>query len=179
MNSINKPAQILIAFLFIFIFNSLIIPVRSQTVSEEDSLSFDLNKPPKPCFSEDAVLPFPPLSQTEPSLPSLWLAQQLYGGKILQNWYIENSMVQLYPNLYLDSLVTLVVDRENWNAERYLGQYVFVNQFANITRGYGYNLRVCNLQGDLLAYYYCDFTNTPLNCQVQIRSTGLRRRDFQ
>jgi len=179
MNSINKPAQILIAFLFIFIFNSLIIPVRSQTVSEEDSLSFDLNKPPKPCFSEDAVLPFPPLSQTEPSLPSLWLAQQLYGENILQNWYIENSMVQLYPNLYLDSLVTLVVDRENWNAERYLGQYVFVNQFANITRGYGYNLRVCNLQGDLLAYYYCDFKTSPLNCQVQIRSTGLRRRDFQ
>ncbi len=179
MNLINKSAKILIAFLFIFIFNSLIFPVRSQTVSEEDSLSFDLNKLPKPCFSEDAVLAFPPLSQTEPSIPSLWLAQQLYGGKILQNWYIENSMVQLYPNLYLDSLVTLVVDRENWNAERYLGQYVFVNQFANITRGYGYNLRVCNLQGDLLAYYYCDFKTSPLNCQVQIRSTGLRRRDFQ
>ncbi len=179
MNLINKQAKIFIGFILILIFNSLIVPVRSQTVLEEDSLSFGLNKPPKPCFSEDAVLPFPPLSQTEPSIPSLWLGEQLYGGKILQNWYIENSVVQLSPNLYLDSLVTLVVDRENWNAERYLGQYVFVNRFANITRGYGYNLRVCNLQGDLLAYYHCDFTTSPLNCQVQIRSTGLRRRDFQ
>lgn len=179
MNSINKQAKIFIAF--ILIFNSLIVPVRSQTlpVPEEDSVSPDLNKPPKPCFSEDAVLPFPPLSQTEPSIPSLWLAQHLYGGKVLQTWYIENSVIQLSPNLYLDSPVTLVVERENWNAERYLGQYVFVNRFANVTRSYGYNLRVCNLQGDLLGYYHCDFTTSPLSCQLQIRSTGLTRRDFK
>ena len=92
MNSINKQAKIFIAF--VFIFNSLIFPVRSQTTPKEESLPVNLNKPPKPFFSEDAVLPFPPLSQTEPSIPSLWLAEQLYGDKVLQTWYIEISFNQ-------------------------------------------------------------------------------------
>lgn len=176
MNFINKLAKV---FIYILIFNSLIYPVRSQTSPEKDSLTIDLNKPTKPCFSEDAVLPSPVFSQTEPSIPNLWLAETLYEDQIMKTWYIENSLVQLSPNLYLDSSITLVVDREKWNAQQYLGQYVFVNRFATVAQSYGYNVRVCNLQGDLLAYYYCDFTRAPLECNVKIRSTGLRRRDFK
>ncbi|MEY3330091.1 MAG: hypothetical protein RLZZ115_2976, partial [Cyanobacteriota bacterium] len=149
MNLINKLAKV---FICILIFNSLIYPVRSQTSPE-----ISLNKPTKSCFSEDAVLPFPPVSQTEPSIPNLWLAEKLYEDKVMKTWYIENNVVQLSPNIYLDALITLVVDREKWNAQQYLGQYVLVNRFATVAQSYGYNLRVCNLQGDLLGYYYCDF----------------------
>jgi hypothetical protein len=103
---------------------------------------------------------------------------------MVYNWVfcvspVENNVVQLSPNIYLDALITLVVDREKWNAQQYLGQYVLVNRFATVAQSYGYNLRVCNLQGDLLGYYYCDFTRYPLDCKVKIRSTGLRRRDFK
>jgi hypothetical protein len=171
MNLINKLAKV---FICILIFNSLIYPVRSQTSPE-----ISLNKPTKSCFSEDAVLPFPPVSQTEPSIPNLWLAEKLYEDKVMKTWYIENNVVQLSPNIYLDAPITLVVDREKWNAQQYLGQYVLVNRFATVAQSYGYNLRVCNLQGDLLGYYYCDFTRYPLDCKVKIRSTGLRRRDFK
>jgi hypothetical protein len=68
MNLINKLGKV---FIYILIFNGLIYPVNSQTSPE-----IYLNKPTKSCFSEDAVLPFPPLSQTEPSIPNLWLAEK-------------------------------------------------------------------------------------------------------
>ena len=175
--------QFKIAAILIVIFNLSVNPGYAQSVPPQKSEPLlqeplDLNKLPKPCFSENAVLPPPPLSQTEPSIPNLWLAKELYGGKLLKTWYIENTSVQISPNLYLDSPVTLIVNRESWNEERYLGQYAFVNHFGNVTRDYGYNLRVCNLQGDLLAYYICDYSTSPLECEVQIRSPGLRRRDF-
>ncbi len=172
--------------------------------------TFLMTKTPKPCFWEMDVLPEPPLSQTEPSIPSLWLAQGLYGHStlesrpipetsfdaelspntvqpsqeqqlfpILETWFVEPQITKLQSGLYVNNLVTLVVNRINWNRERYMGQYVFVSRFASFTRRYGYNLRVCNRQGDLLAYYVCDFESSPLNCEMKIRSEGLQFRDFR
>ncbi|WP_413161078.1 hypothetical protein ACL6C3_21460 [Capilliphycus salinus ALCB114379] len=167
-------------------------------------------KPPKPCFWETETLPSPPLSQTELSIPNLWLAQELYGYstlepeiveeiqeetdiqlyveqppetrqpyELLETWYVEPKITQLLPDLYVNNLVTIVVNRINWNREKYLGQYVFLTRFGSVTRSYGYNLRVCNRLGDLLAYYVCNFEESPLNCDVQIRSEGFRIRDFR
>jgi hypothetical protein len=185
--------------------NFMIQPLRSQ---ETDTPI--VSKSPKPCFWETDQLPSPPLSQTEPSIPSLWLAQELYGYstlepqkieevqsktdiqlyveqppetrqryQLLETWYIEPKITQLQPDLYVNNLVTLVVNRINWNREKYMGQYVFISRFSSVTRRYGYNLRVCNAQGDLLGYSICDFEKTPLNCQVEILSEGLGVRDFR
>ncbi|MDY7023831.1 MAG: hypothetical protein SWJ54_21205 [Cyanobacteriota bacterium] len=171
-------------------------PARSQDIE-----SILLTKSPKLCFWENEEIPPPPLSQTELSIPSLWLAEELYGYstleppklpsdaedslenreryKILETWYVEPKITQLEPDLYVNNLVTLVVNRINWNRERYMGQYIFVSRFASVTRRYGYNLRVCNRQGDLLAYYVCDFDQIPSNCEIEVRSAGFGIRDFR
>ena len=195
---------------FLLSLNYLIQPARSQEKETEELPVINISKSPKACFWETERLPSPPLSQTEPSIPNLWLAQELYGYstlepetieeiksetdiqlyveqppetrepyRLLETWYVEPALTQLRPDLYVDNLVTIVVNRINWNREKYIGQYVFVTRFASVTRSYGYNLRVCNSLGGLLAYFVCDFERTPLNCEVEILSEGLRFRDFR
>lgn len=101
-------------------------------------------------------------------------------NQLLETWFVENQdFVQLSPTLTVNNLVTLVVNRQTWQAERYIGQYVFMNRFGTTAREYGYNLRVCNNQGSFLGYYVCDFQTDPLNCQVMLRSEGFRLRDFR
>ncbi len=188
-----------------------------------------LNKLPKPCFEETEELPSPPLSQTELSIPSLWLQKDIYGdviqrqeklpiknntvsvtedtedpeeieerleeqksenlppidliepdNQLLETWFVQNQdFVQLSPTLTVNNLVTVVVNRQKWPAERYMGQYVFINRFGTTAREYGYNLRICNNRGEFLGYYICDFQTTPKNCQVLLRSEGFRLRDFK
>ncbi|MEB3282767.1 MAG: hypothetical protein VKK42_27995 [Lyngbya sp.] len=197
-------------FLTVFLTLLLSLPHLGQPVRSQETPTQLISKSPKPCFWETETLPPPPLSQTEPSIPSLWLAQELYGYstlepeeieevqsqtdiqlyveqppetrpqyQLLETWFVEPQITQLQPDLYVNNLVTIVVNRINWNREKYIGQYVFITRFASVTRRYGYNLRVCNRLGELLAYYVCNFEQTPLNCEVQIISEGLRFRDFR
>ena len=252
--------------LFLTLLLSLSDLARPAQSQQTESVS--VTKPSKPCFWEMEKLPDPPLSQSEPSIPNLWLAQELYGYstlepeqirevqrktdiqlyveqppeevieespdeviieeapdelieespeevieespeelieepsdepiiegpsdelvedrpdelseyRILETWYVEPQITQLQPDLYVNNLVTLVVNLINWNREKYIGQYVFVTRFASVTRSYGYNLRVCSPQGELLAYYVCNFEQTPLNCQAKILSDALRFRNFR
>ncbi|MGF1493366.1 MAG: hypothetical protein ACFBSC_13110 [Microcoleaceae cyanobacterium] len=44
-----------------------------------DPIVGDLGKQPKHCFADIKDIPDSPLSQTEPGVPSLWLAEDLYG----------------------------------------------------------------------------------------------------
>ncbi|MGL5083128.1 MAG: hypothetical protein ACRC8A_16710 [Microcoleaceae cyanobacterium] len=204
MLSIERAfSQALILVLFNFLGNS---PGLTQTaVLTEEALTeelpfLELGKSPKSCFSEKEELPPPPLSQTEPSIPNLWLAKELYGTAsqhpippnnssseikenskniILETWFIEPKTVRLAPGLTVDNLVTLIVDRYVWRHERYMGQYVFVHRFGAVVRDYGYNLRVCNREGDWLAHYICDFETAPLECRIQLKTDGLRIRDFK
>ncbi|MEL7034331.1 MAG: hypothetical protein AAFO04_01740 [Cyanobacteria bacterium J06592_8] len=198
--------EILTVFLSLSLSSNLSLNFLMQPTRSQDIEPLLLTKSPKLCFWENEKLPPPPLSQTELSIPSLWLAEELYGYstleprklpsdddttnsepdtenreryKILETWYVELEITQLEPDLYVNNLVTLVVNRINWNREKYMGQYIFVSRFASVTRRYGYNLRVCNRQGDLLAYYICDFDQTPLSCQIEIRSEGFGLRDFR
>ncbi|NJK39785.1 MAG: hypothetical protein HC835_13295 [Oscillatoriales cyanobacterium RM2_1_1] len=167
-------------------------------------LDLELNKSPKSCFVKLKDLPPPPLSQTSPSIPNLWLAQEIYGNAsqfpvfpddskmdqetqpeadprniVLDTWYVEPAITQVAPELTVNNLVTLVVDRQVWRRERYMGQYVFVNRFGTVVRDYGYNMRVCNREGDWLANYICDFETAPLECRIQIQGIGLQIRDFK
>ncbi len=180
----------------------------SQSVRSQPEALPEIAKSPKVCFWETEQLPSPPLSQTEPSIPNLWLAQELYGYstiqirdniengeyeddldleareqrqkyQILETWFIETSKTQIEADLYVNNLVTLVVNQVNWRREKYMGQYVFLIRFGSVTREYGYNLRVCNRKGDLLAYYVCDFNTAPLDCKIDIISEGFRLRDFR
>jgi hypothetical protein len=126
-------------------------------------------------LEEQKLSNLPPIDLIEPENP------------LLKTWFIENyKFPQFYSNLAENNIVTLVVDRNLWQAERYMGQYVFINRFGTTAREYEYNLRICNDQGESVGYYFCQLKESPLQleekaftCQVSLRSEGFRLRDFR
>ncbi|MCZ0898882.1 hypothetical protein ON021_03055 [Microcoleus sp. HI-ES] len=92
-----------------------------------------------------ANFPSPPLSQSEKSVPSLWLAQKLFGGKLLDRWFVDPG----------NTWVIIIVNRQLWSLLDYMERYQFVNRFGTVANDYGYNVRVCNRQGTALAVYSC------------------------
>jgi len=109
------------------------------------------------------------ISQQGLTIPSLWWAQEQFGGKLLENWLA-------YPAEGTTAgRIDLVVDRQNWILLDYLDRYQFVNRFGTVARDYGYNVRVFNYQQQLLATYTCNFNVTPNLCNIQVAATGRAR----
>jgi hypothetical protein len=106
--------------------------------------------------------PAPPLSQTQKSVPSLWQAQKEFGGKLLDRWFVDSS----------DTWVVVIVNRQLWSLLDYMERYQFVNRFGTVANEYGYNLRVCNRQGNAVATYVCD--RDRLSCQIDLESLSNR-----
>ncbi len=104
------------------------------------------------------------MSQAKPTVPSLWWAEEQFGGKLLENWLA-------YPDR---QRVDLVVNRQLWSLLNYIGRYSFVNSFGTVARDYGYNTRVfiANQPQEPLATYTCNFTTTPVVCDLDIVSSG-------
>jgi hypothetical protein len=118
-----------------------------------------------------ANLPDPPLSQAEKSVPSLWLAQKLFGGKLLDRWFVDPG----------NTWVIIIVNRQLWSLLDYMERYQFVNRFGTVAREYGYNVRVCNRQGTALAVYSCQ--EDGLSCRIDLESLSNprlrgRRKEF-
>ncbi|MEG4801889.1 hypothetical protein QUB63_33885 [Microcoleus sp. ARI1-B5] len=112
-----------------------------------------------------ANFPAPPLSQTEKSTPSLWLAQKQFGGKLLDRWFVDRS----------NTWVIIIVNRQLWSLLDYMERYQFVNRFGAVSSEYGYNLQVCNRQGTALAVYSCKGDRQ--SCKIGLESLsnpGLR-----
>ncbi|WP_293131028.1 hypothetical protein [Microcoleus sp. bin38.metabat.b11b12b14.051] len=118
------------------------------------------------CPTGDAAnFPSPPLSQTEKSTPSLWLAQKQFGGKLLDRWFVDRT----------NTWVIIIVNRQLWSLLDYMERYQFVNRFGAASNEYGYNLRVCNRQGTALAVYACKGDRQ--SCKIDLESLsnpGLR-----
>ena len=118
-----------------------------------------------------ANLPSPPLSQTEKSVPSLWLAQKQFGGKLLDRWFVDPG----------NTWVIIIVNRQLWSLLDYMERYQFVNRFGTVASEYGYNVRVCNRQGTALAVYSCK--GDRLSCRIDLESLSNprlrgRRKEF-
>ena len=62
--------------------------------------------------------------------------------------------------------IDLIVNRQIWSLLDYVERYKFVNNFGNVARDYGYNVRVFNYQQELLATYTCDFKVQPRLCSM-------------
>jgi hypothetical protein len=105
--------------------------------------------------------PSPPLSQSQKSVPSLWLAQKEFGGKLLDRWFVDSS----------NTWVVLIVNRQLWSLLDYMERYQFVNRFGTVANEYGYNLRVCNRQGNAVATYLC---RDRLSCKIDLESLSNR-----
>jgi len=101
------------------------------------------------------------------TVPSLWWAKEQFGGNLLNNWIA-------YPSgSNTPGRIDLVVERQTWSALDYIQRYEFVNKFGTVARDYGYNVRVFNLQKQLLATYTCNFTTTPNQCNIKLDTAGI------
>ncbi|NET56681.1 MAG: hypothetical protein F6K47_11110 [Symploca sp. SIO2E6] len=138
---------------------------RLQPAAEPLNLSLleQQNLPP-----DGSVITAASLSQEEITIPSLWWADQQFGGKLLDTWIA-----------YLDERrIDLVVRRQFWSIQDYFEHYRFVNQMGTLAReyhqDYGYNIRVFNQLGEPLGAYTCDYNhiseeNHPHpHCQVEL-----------
>ena len=102
------------------------------------------------------------ISQQGLTTPSLWWAREQFAGKMLNNWIA-------YPT---EKRVDLVVNRQLWTLLDYMDRYRFVNEFGNVARDFGYNIRVFNPQRTLLAAYTCNFNSNLPNCQIWLESSS-------
>lgn len=136
-----------------------ITTVRSARAIEEDILVLlttplepSLFQPGEPVLDPSIVTPNR-ISQTGITPPSLWWTQEQYGKNLLSYWLA-------YPGTDgTPRRVDLLVDQQVWNVYNYVERYAFVNQFGTAAKDYGYNVRVFDLQGELLGAYVCNFSN--------------------
>ncbi len=97
------------------------------------------------------------ISQETLTVPSFWwtrdqiAAQPQFGSKLLDTWLACPSQNRTL------SRVDFVVNQQVWSLLDYLDRYDFVQQIGTVASGYGYDMRVFNHQGGLLAAYTCDF----------------------
>ncbi|HIK28211.1 MAG: hypothetical protein N3E45_01715 [Oscillatoriaceae bacterium SKW80] len=104
------------------------------------------------------------------TIPSLWWADEQFGGKLLDNWIAYVGTNETPPR------VDLIVNRQLWSLLNYLERYRFVNQFGTIARNYGYNVRVFNRQGVFLAAYTCAGSSDSNVCSVCLEAGARARR---
>lgn len=91
------------------------------------------------------------VSQTNLTVPSLWWAQDQFGGKLLDFWVA-------YPEAGGSMRrVDLLVNQQVWLRYNYLDRYAFVTHMGTAASDFGYNTRIYNWQGDLLAAYVCEY----------------------
>ena len=110
------------------------------------------------------------VSQTGLTPPSLWWTRQQFGGNLLSYWLA-------YPSQdTTPGRVDLIVDQQVWGSYNYLQRYAFMNQFGTTAKEFRYNLRVFNLQGELLGAQICQFspavTNLNAACSIFLNSYG-------
>lgn len=99
---------------------------------------------------EGEVITEATIAESDLTIPSLWWADQQFGGKLLQTWLA-------YPgNEDTPQWVDLVVNRTVWDASDYLQRYSFVRNFGLAAQRFGFDTRVFNRQAELLGVYVCE-----------------------
>ncbi len=97
------------------------------------------------------------ISQSNLTIPSFWWtrdqisAQPQFGSKLLDTWLACPGQTDSA------SRVDFIVNQQVWSLLDYLDRYGVVQQLGKVARGFGYNTRVFNRQGGLLAAYTCNF----------------------
>lgn len=130
---------------------------RPAQAVDRDTLTL-LTTPLEPSLFESGAPAIPPdvvtpdrVSQTGLTPPSLWWTQDQFGNNLLSYWLA-------YPGTDgTPRRVDLLVDQEVWSTYNYVGRYAFINHFGTAAKTFGYNVRVFNLQGDLLGAQICQF----------------------
>lgn len=92
------------------------------------------------------------ISQTGLTLPSLWWAEEQFGGQLLDYWVAHTGADDAEPRR-----VDLLVNQQVWVRYNYLDRYAFLSQFGAAASDFGYSTRLFNWRGDLLGAYICEF----------------------
>jgi len=127
-------------------------PAVAALVLEPLALPLELNLLQPGAIPTDPTIVTSRLANQERStIPSLWWAQSQFGDSLLTDWLA-------YPGSDgTPQRVDLVVNAQAWSIYTYVERYTFVNHLGTSAADYGYNSRVFNPQGELLAAYICDF----------------------
>jgi hypothetical protein len=116
------------------------------------------------------------ISQTGLTPPSLWWKREQFDQNLLTYWLAYPAEAEI------PGRVDLIVDQQLWGSYNYLQRYRFMNQFGTTARDFGYNMRVFNLQGELLGAHICQFNgqfnsqpdaqNREPNCNIFLNPSG-------
>jgi hypothetical protein len=110
------------------------------------------------CSSNTSGITDTNIQQAELTEPSLWwirdqlAAQNKYGDRLVNGWLACAGVEE--PNR-----VDVVVNAQLWSSLDFFDRYEFIQKFGTATTGYGYNLRVFDPQGSILAAYTCNFNS--------------------
>ncbi|MBD1870805.1 hypothetical protein H6F95_26605 [Cyanobacteria bacterium FACHB-471] len=146
---------------------SLGLPLKAIAVERETILSLiqDTAPPdlrflqPEAVPADGSVITADTVSQTDLTLPSLWWADEQFGGKLLNNWFAftgSNGETRR---------VDLIVNQQIWSLYNYLERYTFINQLGTAAQEFGYSTRVYNQQQEPLAAYICEFPVAEIDAQ--------------
>lgn len=169
----NFPSMRSLLFLLTISFNASLFltqPSLAQTsVPPHSEAPLDLSLLEPDASLDGNVITSNTISQQNLTIPSLWWASEQFGGNLLDSWLAYPSDSKYNPR------IDLIVNRQNWSLSDYIQRYEFVNHFGSVASDYGYNVRVFNVQKELLATYTCDFSVTPRLCNMQVQATGKAR----
>jgi hypothetical protein len=166
-NRKQQPGKNIVYYLFPIIYCLSPFLVQAQTPSvllpSTKPLEFKLLNP-EATPPRGNVITANSMSETGLTNPSLWWADEQFGGKLLENWLA-------YPN---ERRVDLIVNRQLWSILDYMGRYSFVNKMGTVARDFGYSTRVfiVNEPDEALATYTCDFSTSIPVCDLNIQSIG-------
>ncbi len=147
MNGISK-----LFWLFVLAFCQITFPVKKPIAFASVTVSVCPTSHPD-------KLPDRPLSQEQPTIPSLWLAEEIFGDNVLNKWFVDAS----------ETWVILMVNNLIWKEMDYIDRYQFVQKFGRVSREYGYNTLICNfIQEQGRAAYFCDFDAEKLVCNLEL-----------
>jgi hypothetical protein len=111
------------------------------------------------------------IDQAELTQPSLWwirdqiAAQDKFGRRLVDGWLACQGTNE-------PDRVDVMVNAQIWSLLDFFDRYEFVRKFGRATSGYGYNLRVFDPQGELLAGYTCEFNSNVAEKQTPPKATA-------
>jgi len=137
-------------------------------LSEGEPDDSSVIKEPGSCVIPGTVGDSETTCQKEPTLPSLWWAQDQYGGKLLFRWLASPRQANEAHR------VDVIVNPQLWSSLGYVDRYKFVTQFGSASSQFGYNSRIFDRRGTCLAAYTCAYDNTgkPSICQTLLPILG-------
>jgi hypothetical protein len=141
---------------FILCLGSLLWGASVQTAQAQSPALIE-QAPPKVLELLQAQLSKPEVTSETPSqksltLPSLWWANELFGDKMVLNWFT-------YPQAQAsNSQIRLVIRPDLWSRYTYLERYAFLRRFGASTSAAGYHLMILDRQNYPLGAYICEFS---------------------